>query len=111
MPLQWFVLFGLEYTSEVWQGKVEPERNEVKGLAVTKESARGLKIPPVNNSVRESLHLVSALFNNIVFTTNFTAVLSVLLLQFHLPHKTHLFGGAQIADALLISNSDFFSGF
>lgn len=40
MPLQWFVLFGLEYTSEVWQGTVEPERNDGKGLAMTKEECK-----------------------------------------------------------------------
>lgn len=69
MPLQWFVLFGLEYTSEVWQGKVEPERNDGKGLAMTKESARGLNIPHVNNSVGECLRFVLALFSNLPFTS------------------------------------------
>lgn len=69
MPLQRFVLFGLESTGEVWQGKVESERNDGKGLAMTRESARGLNIPHVNNSAGECPRLVLALFNNTLFTS------------------------------------------
>lgn len=54
MPLQWFLLFdglaGWKTQARFGRGRYGAERNDGKGLDKSRESARSLSIPRVNNN-------------------------------------------------------------